>query len=137
MGSFTMNHNYKIPKQHMNDNISIYLPFYDVELVSNKTNVFSTKSIHFIKDNNNIGTLILDERDSTIKMGGGLDNSIVSSIHEKFIELKKSNINYGNIGLYPETSDGYEYTGVENITIETFFEYLRMENREQIINKII
>lgn len=130
-------HNYKIPKQHMNDNISIYLPFYDVELVSNKTNVFSTKSIHFIKDNNNIGTLILDERDSTIKMGGGLDNSIVSYIYAKFIELKKSNINYGNIGLYPETSDGYEYTGVENITIETFFEYLKMENREQIINNII
>lgn len=136
MGMFTMNHNYKIPKSgtDLQEDYKIWLPYYEVELISKKSSLPSKKSIQFInKEKYNIGTLILDERSSTMRSGGGFDHPTVLKIHQKFLELKKSNVNYGNIG----SGDEYEYEGSENLTIEIFFDYLKSENREQIINHII
>jgi len=136
MGSFTTD--YKIPKQSMGNNISIYLPFYDIQLISNKTDLPSKKLIHVFSKDECIGTLVLDERDSTIVDGRHYDkvNPIISEISEKFYELKKSNVNYGNIGINPETENGYEYSGHEYLTVDKFFDYLKVENREEIIKSI-
>jgi len=133
MGSFTTD--YKIPKQSMGNNISIYLPFYDIQLISNKTDLPSKKLIHVFSKDECIGTLVLDERDSTILDGRHYNdkvNPINSEISEKFKEFKSSNINYGNIG----NNDEFEYEGTENLTVEVFFDYLRSENREEIIKSI-
>ena len=136
MGAFTMNHNYKIPKQPMDDNISIYLPFYDIELISKRTDLPTRKLIKIYQSKVHItGILELDERNSTL-VNDGFKNPIVTNILNKFKELKKSNINYGNIGINPETENGYEYTGSEYLTVEKFFEYLKSENREEIIKSI-
>ena len=152
MGSFTMNHNYKIPKQPMGDDISIYLPFYGIYLVSDKTDLPSVKLIHIYKTKighaHEIGTIELDERRSTVtnaysnylnyEVRESPDpESLVDIFINKYRKLKKSNINYGNIGINPETENGYEYPGSEYLTVEKFFDYLKSENREQIINQII
>ena len=145
---FTMNHNYKIPKQPTGDDISIYLPFYGIYLVSDKTDLPSVKLIHIYKTKighgNEIGTIELDERRSTVTNAYSKflnyevretpdPESLTEVFINKYQKLKKSNINYGNIG----SSDEYKYEGTENLTIEIFFDYLKSENREQIINHII
>lgn len=134
MGAFKTT--YKIPKNPEIDRISIYLPFDDIELVSRKTDLPSKKLIKIYQSKVHInGTLELDERNSTIE-NVHFDNRTVQMIIQKFNDLKKSNVNYGNIGLYPETSDGYEYSGSEYLTVEKFFDYLKSENRNQIIENI-
>ena len=142
MGMFTMNHNYKIPKQPTGDDISIYLPFYDIELESRKTDLPTKKDIRIYQEKSIIGTLSLDERDSTLISEEFLlrnhlrGNNNVIILLKKFEELKKSNINYGNIGINPDTENGYEYPGSEYLTVEIFFNYLKSENREEIIKSI-
>jgi hypothetical protein len=137
-----MNHNYKIPKsKKVEETISILLPFYGLKLISIKTDLPSVKIINVwdIKEETHLGGLQLDERNSTITNGyyDPNPNELLEELTNKYKELKKSNINYGNIGLYPETSDGYEYPGKDNLTIEKFFDYLKSDNREQIINNTI
>lgn len=128
-----MNHNYKIPKQqNSSDYISVYLPFYNIELVSRKTDLPSKKFIKIYQSKVHInGTLELDERNSTIE-NVHFDNETVQMIIQKFNELKKSNVNYGNIG----TGSEYEWPGNDYLTIDKFFEYLKSENREEIIKSL-
>ncbi len=113
-------------------NLELYLPFYNISLLSNKTDLPSRKSIKIYEDKVHIiGHLDIDERSNTIK-NVGFEHPIVSEIINKFIELKKSDVGYGNIGDGGE----YEYDGVKYLRIEDFFDYLKIKNREQIINNL-
>lgn len=120
------------------EKIVLYLPHYDIKLISEKTSLPSKKLIQiFSRENENngkfIGTLVLDERDSTIVDGSNyISDSIVSEIFNKFKDFKRSNINYGTLG----TSLDFEYTGTDYISVEKFFEYLKTENRNHVIESI-
>jgi hypothetical protein len=114
---------------------SIYLSIFDITLISDKTSLPSKKLIHVFSKDECIGTLVLDERDSTILDGRHYNdkvNPIISEISEKFKEFKKSNINYGTLG----TGIDFEYSGTDYISVDKFFDYLKVENRNQTIESI-
>jgi len=54
-------------------------------------------------------------------------------IISRFNDLKNSNFKYGTMGI----DEYYEYEPSVNIFIEDFFDYLKKEKRDIIINKMI
>jgi|APSaa5957512535_1039671.scaffolds.fasta_scaffold15332_5 hypothetical protein len=118
--------------------INLYLPFYGIELKCDNSDHIEVLGKRFVSVHhkrtgldNKLFTFYLDERDNTIDIHTSTEMS--KKLEEKFNEFKNSNINYGNIGSGSE----YEYDGTENILLKDFFEYLKSENRESIINQSI
>jgi hypothetical protein len=134
--------------------MKINLLNYVVELKSDDSdtfNIFSgvkrTHQIDITKDEKSIGiNLILDERDNTIqiildKKTPNLiqqDNvAIANYIVKKFYELKSSDINYGNKGTFTSLDEYYDYDGNKVLSVQEFFNYLKSENRNNLLNTII
>lgn len=115
------------------EEIKIYLPYKDVEICSRSTHLPTKKLIKIYEKKVHIaGTLELDER--TGKLSNiGFNHPLALSLVEDFYKFKKTDPSYGNIG----NGDEYEYEGTKNIKVEDFFNYLKVENREQIINNLI
>lgn len=123
--------------------INLYLPFYGIELKCDNSDHIEVLGKRFVSvhhkrtgldkvvSGSKMFTFYLDERDNTIDIHTSTEMS--KKLEDKFNEFKKSNINYGNIGSGSE----YEYNGTENILLNDFFEYLKSENRESIINQLI
>lgn len=115
--------------------INLYLPFYGIELRTSDfdphINAKRLVEVYHKGLKLKMFDFQLDERDNTINIKHTTD--LANKLKGKFNEFKNSNINYGNIGSGSE----YEYDGTENISLNDFFEYLKSENRESIINQLI
>jgi hypothetical protein len=115
--------------------INLYLPFYGIELrtseLEHQINAKRFVEVYHKGLKLKMFDFQLDERDNTINIKSNTELS--KKLEDKFNEFKNSNINYGNIGSGSE----YEYNGTENILLNDFFEYLKSENRESIINQLI
>lgn len=115
--------------------IKLHLPFYGIELrtseFDNQVNSKRLVEVYHKGLKLKMFDFQLDERDNTINIKS--DTEISSKLKDKFNELKNSNINYGNIG----SGKDYEYNGTEHLLLKDFFEYLKSENRNSIINNLI
>ena len=127
----------------------LHLPFYEIELRPDPIssyNVIDTESnkvpgnkrviVHHTKLKITLFDFEIDERFNTFK-SSGISSPISRELESKFYELKKSNPSYGNITGKTQGGDVYQYEGTEHLFVETFFDYLKSVNREQIINKVI
>lgn len=90
-----------------------------------------------IKNSNIKGlTILLDERFNTLsfpkKILNDEESHIITYLLNTFNELKSSKFQYGTIG-----DDDYEYEPTENIYVEDFFNYLKIEKRENILENIL
>jgi hypothetical protein len=91
----------------------------------------------YSKDSNKSLEFYLDERINTIKVKDTFEkkfkNLIFKEIHKHYNLMKSSDVSYGNI----DTDSYIEYDPTKNIYIEDFIEFLKQENRNQIIDLII
>lgn len=119
----------------------IYIPQLNVQLESNLTDSKMPSGSCIVNiTNENIENLIvlLDERFNTIsyqtKMLSDEESKILDFIEKKYNELKSSDFEYGTMGV----SDGsFEYEPTKNIYVKDFFNYLKVEKRENIIENIL
>lgn len=80
----------------------------------------------------------IDERFNTIDIKQSLrpyfekqDNQIRKLIYDYYYELKNSDPGYGN------DSNGYFFEHTKTIFVEDFINYLKLKNREHIIDELI
>ena len=119
----------------------IYIPQLNVELESNLTDSKIPSGSCIINiTNENIENLIvlLDERFNTIsyqkKILSDEESKILDFIKKKFNELKSSDFEYGTMGV---SDSEFEYEPTKNIYVKDFFNYLKVEKRENIIENIL
>ena len=125
--------------------IKLYIPFYDVELstidFSYKDNIPSMRWIDIYKNNIIIGYFGIDERCNKITKDI-VDNFPESNLDltklfvhfiKSYHSLKSTDISYGSIG----SGDEYEYEGTKTLYVRDYFEFLKQENREETINKLV
>jgi len=119
----------------------IYIPQLNIHLESNLTDSKIPSGSCIINiTNENIENLIvlLDERFNTIsyqkKMLNDEESKILDFIKKKFNELKSSNFEYGTMGV---SDSEFEYEPTKNIYVKDFFNYLKVEKRENIIENIL
>jgi hypothetical protein len=94
-----------------------------------------------VYSNNNINNksleFYLDERRNTIKVKDTFEKKFINLIFKEILKyynlMKSSDVSYGNI----ETGADIEYEPIKNILIEDFINFLKIENRNQNIEKII
>jgi hypothetical protein len=113
--------------------VKLNLPFYGIELrTSTPIGMNRKRSVEVYHKGLKLRMFefYIDERDNTIDIKTNTELS--KKVESKFNEFKYSNVNYGNVG----SGNEYEYSGSENLTVKDFFEYLKIENRNLIINKL-
>ena len=131
------------------DYISVYLPYYDVNInfleyayeskLGNKTTNINKKSIPGYREikinhkNKYIGEFYIDERFNTITSKPSENNIYNKTYHylkNKYNELKKSDFRYGD----------WEKNGISPtiiIFVEDFIDYLKEDIRDFKINKLL
>jgi hypothetical protein len=93
----------------------------------------------YVYSNNSSKSLefYLDERRNTIRVKDTFEKQFKNSIFKEILKyynlMKRSDVSYGNI----ETGADIEYEPIKNILIEDFINFLKVENRNQNIEKII
>lgn len=119
----------------------IYIPQLNIHLESDLTDYKMPSGSCIIKiTNENIEPLIviLDERFNTIsyqkKMLSYEASKILCFIKKKFNELKSSDFEYGTMDV---SGSEFEYAPTKNIYVKDFFNYLKVEKRENIIENIL
>lgn len=119
----------------------IYIPQLNIHLESNLTDSKIPSGSCIINiTNENIENLIvlLDERFNTIsyqkKMLSDEESKILGFIKKKFNELKSSDFEYGTMDV---SDSEFEYEPTKNIYVKDFFNYLKVEKRENIIENIL
>jgi len=127
--------------------LNLYIPQLDVTLEYEQSWFSSSRlpgkrNIYILKEGNKSQTIQVDERFNTIqlseiyyqpfeKVRGSIESAYV--ILDKYNKLKKSNPGYGNY----QTTEDYEYEPNKHIFIEEFFDFLKVEFRNDYIDKII
>lgn len=136
----------------------LHLPIYDITLEGEygklpgcrQIKVYGGDSFKDISGNKKISgvkflgkyllfELEIDERNyNTIRAIGLLrEIPIALTLIDKFNELKKSDISYGNYNSADIGSDSKGYSGSKPLYIEDFFNYLKIENRDLLISNIL
>jgi hypothetical protein len=115
--------------------VKLHLPFYGIELRTERPLFYTdaTKrivSVYHHKLKLKMFDFDIDERDNTFTTKS--KSSISKKLQNDFLELKKTDVRYGNVGC----GSLYEYMGTEHIYLEDFFDYLKSKNRESTINKL-
>lgn len=85
----------------------------------------------------------IDERyfNTYREIGLNKDNKISYFLKDSFLKFKYSNVNYGNYSIDDVRSNGlrsgYGYEGYKCLYVEDFFDFLRIENRDNKLNEIL
>lgn len=81
--------------------------------------------------------IVLDERYNTLhtpkKISSKEEVFVINQLKLKFNELKSTDISYGNINSDYEI----EYEPTKNIMLKDFIRFLKIENRESILENIL
>ncbi len=96
-------------------------------------------------DDFHLTNIEIDERfyNTYREIGLNKDNHISKYLMSKFNQFKLSNVNYGNYSIDDVRSNGvrsgfgYRYQGSKALYVEEFFDFLRVENRDNILTNIL